>query len=74
MANGNKLYTIKIDSTFDNTVKAFQETLDKDEEIVSTSVNKEWLLVVTKRVTEANIKNRNLLLEEVRGRLSKAQP
>ena len=71
----NKIYTIRILNTFSNlqdSVDEFQKKLPENEEIVSTAINSEWL-VVTVRVIEENKKNRNLLLEEVIREVKKGQ-
>lgn len=45
----NRMYVLKIDSNFDETLKKFQDQLDLDEEIFETSISESRLVVVTRK-------------------------
>lgn len=63
----DRIYTIEIDSNLDSKVKEFQKQLNENEQIVSTVTAGTKLIITTR---ESKKGQRNLLLEELRNRVS----
>jgi hypothetical protein len=60
--NKNRIYTFTVDSKLDETLKNFEAQLTDKEEIVSTSVVENKLIVVTKE-RKTTTESKKLLLE-----------
>ena len=57
-----RVYTLRIDSTLDMCLKAFEKQLNEDEEIVNIAIDNNQVIVVTKE-SQKKLK-RDLLLEK----------
>jgi len=65
----NKIHSIVIDGLFDDSLKLFADNLSPNEEVVSTVVAKDRLIICTRTVEQSvDVKQRNLLLEEIQAR------
>lgn len=57
-----RVYTLKIDSTLDMCLEAFEKQLNEDEEIANIVIDNDHVVVVTKESSRQQ--KRNLLLEK----------
>jgi len=59
----NNIYTLKLDSDINLQLEKFQKTLKENEEIVSTQVANNTLIIVTKNLSEQQEKKSKLLFD-----------